>query len=52
MLRSKLKAEAKDPRLVIPIVNVTQYMQDQAYGMVEEASLQIKHHGDYKSRRH
>jgi hypothetical protein len=30
MLRSKFKAEGKDPHLVIPVVNVTQYMRDQA----------------------
>jgi hypothetical protein len=30
MLRSKFKAEGKDPRLVIPAVNVSQYMRDQA----------------------
>ena len=30
MLRSKFKAQGKDSRLVIPIVNVSQYMRDQA----------------------
>jgi hypothetical protein len=30
ILRAKFKAEGKDPRLVIPTVNVSQYMRGQA----------------------
>jgi hypothetical protein len=30
MLRSKFKAEGKDPCLVIPTVNVSQFMREQA----------------------
>jgi hypothetical protein len=48
MLRSKFKVEGKDPRLVIPAMNVSQYMSN---GVVEVASQGVMEHGDCNSPR-